>query len=76
MQWDKEFPSTLFYYDTKKWVMWLGRDERVDPEVTVRNFGAARSERAFRKTRKLLTYEEIGVEEMCNKQKLVIVLYK
>ena len=47
MQWDKLLPSTLFYYDTKR-VMWLGRDERVEPEVTVRNFGPATSERAIR----------------------------
>ena len=48
MQWDKALPSTLFYYDTKKkWVMWLGRDKRVEPEVTVKNFGPATSERPF-----------------------------
>ena len=42
MQWDKVVPSTLFYYDMKKkWVKWLGRDERVEPEITVRNFGPA-----------------------------------
>ena len=35
MQWAKCVPSTLFYYDMKKCVMWLGRDERVEPEVTV-----------------------------------------
>jgi len=46
MQWDKTVPSTLCYYDTK-WVMWLGRDELVEPEVTVRKFGPAKSERPF-----------------------------
>ena len=29
-------------------MMWLGRDERVEPEITVRNFGPATSERPFR----------------------------
>ena len=48
MQWDKAVPSTLFYYDTKKWVMWLVRDVCVEPEITVRNFGPATSELAFR----------------------------
>jgi len=48
MQWDKAVSSMLFYYDTKKWVMWLGRDESVEPEITVRNFGPATSERPFR----------------------------
>ena len=47
MQWAKCVPSTLFYYDTKKCVM-LGRDERVEPEITVRNFGPATSELPFR----------------------------
>jgi len=47
MQWDKGVPSTLFYYDMKKCVMSLGRDERVDPEITARNFGLATSERPF-----------------------------
>ena len=27
--------------------MWLRRDERVEPEITVRNFGPATSERPF-----------------------------
>ena len=49
VQWEKAVSSTLFYYDMKKkWVMWLGREKRVEPEVTVRNFVPARSERAFR----------------------------
>ena len=48
-QWDKAVPSTLFYYYTKKkWVIWLGKDERVELEITVRNFGPATSERAIR----------------------------
>ena len=34
MQWAKSVPSTLFYYNMKKYVMWLGRDERVEPEIT------------------------------------------
>ena len=33
IQWAKCVPSTLFYYDMKKCVMWLGRDERVEPKV-------------------------------------------
>ena len=28
--------------------MWLGRDEHVEPEITVRNFGPTASERPFR----------------------------
>jgi hypothetical protein len=48
MQWDKGVPSTLFYYDMKKCVMSLGRDERVEPEITVRDVGPATSERPFR----------------------------
>ena len=48
MQWDKGVPSTLFYCDMKKCVMWLGRDERVEPEITMRKFGPATSERPFR----------------------------
>ena len=49
-QWDKAVSSTLFYYyyTKKKWVMWLGRDERVEPEIIYRNFGPATSERPFR----------------------------
>ena len=39
MQWTKCSPSNRFYYNMKKGVMWLGRDEHVEPEVTVRNFG-------------------------------------
>ena len=35
-QWDKHFPSTLFHYDMKKWVMRLGRFELVEPEISVR----------------------------------------
>jgi len=52
-QWDKAVPSTLFYYDTKKCVVWLGRDERVEPEITVRNFGPATSELPFRINQKI-----------------------
>ena len=45
MQWAKRVPSTLFYYNMKrKYVMWLGRDEGVEPEITVRKFGPAASE--------------------------------
>ena len=29
VEWVKAVPSTLFYYD-KKWVMWLGRVERLE----------------------------------------------
>ena len=47
MQWDNALPSNLFYYDQKKWVMLLGRDERVESEITVRKFGPATSEQAF-----------------------------
>ena len=43
MQCAKCSASTLFSYNMKKYVMWLGRDERVEPEVIVRNFGPARS---------------------------------
>ena len=43
MQWAKCGPSTLFYYNMKKCVMWLGRDERVESEIIVTNFGQARS---------------------------------
>ena len=46
MQWAKSVPSTLFYYNMKrKYVIWLGRDELVEPEITVRKFGTAASER-------------------------------
>jgi len=42
MQWDMGVPSTLFYYDMKKkCVMWLWRDDCVEPEIRVRNFGPA-----------------------------------
>jgi hypothetical protein len=54
MQWDEAVPTTLFYYDTKKWVVCLGRDERVEPEITVRNFGPAMSERPFRINQRML----------------------
>ena len=40
--------STVFYFDMKTCVMWLGSDEGVEPDVTVRKFGPATSERAFR----------------------------
>ena len=46
MEWAKFLPSTLFYNDMKrKCVMWLGRDEHVLPEISVRRFGPASSER-------------------------------
>ena len=46
MQRARCLPSTLFYYDMKrKYVMWLGREERVEPEISVRRFGPAASER-------------------------------
>ena len=32
MQGVKAVPSTQFYYDTKKWVMWLGRVKRELPD--------------------------------------------
>ena len=44
----KYVPRKLFYYDKKKCVLWLERDERVEPNVTVRNFGPATSERPYR----------------------------
>jgi hypothetical protein len=43
MQWDMCVLSNIFYYNTKKSVMWLRRDERLEPEVKVRNSGPARS---------------------------------
>jgi len=58
MQWNKGVPSTLFYYDMKKCVMWLGRDELVEPEITVRNFGPATSERPFRINQRIA---ELGI---------------
>ena len=46
MQWARCLLSTLFYYAMKrKCVMWLGRDECVEPEISVRRFGPAASER-------------------------------
>jgi len=49
MQFAKCVPSTLFYYNMKrKCVMWLWRDERVQPEITVRKFGPPTYERTFR----------------------------
>ena len=49
MQCSKGAPSTLFYFDMKKkCVMWLGSEERVEPDVTVRKFRPTKSERAFR----------------------------
>jgi len=46
MQWVKSVPRTMFYYNIKRmYVMWLGRDERVEPEITVRKIGPAASER-------------------------------
>jgi hypothetical protein len=49
MQWGKCVPSTPFYSDIKrKSVMLLVRYERVEPEITGRNFGPAISQRPFR----------------------------
>ena len=44
MQSDMFVPSNIFYYNMKKkCLMWLRRDERVEPEIIVRKFGTARS---------------------------------
>ena len=44
MQWDTCVPRNIFYSNmNKKCVMWLRRDERMEPEIIVRNFGPTRS---------------------------------
>jgi hypothetical protein len=49
MQCAKCGPITLFYYNMyKKCVMGFGRDKCVEPEVTVRNFRPATSQRPAR----------------------------
>jgi len=69
MQWAKRDPSTLFYYNMKKCVMWLGRDERVEPEVTMRNFGQATSQPPVAISRRIaeLRRDWSEKEEICNK---------
>ena len=44
MQWAMCGSNNIFYYNMKKkCAMWLGRDERVEPEITVRIFGPTTS---------------------------------
>ena len=73
MQWAKCGPCTLFYYNLKKCMMWLGRNERVEQEVTVSNFGPATSQRLATISRRIaeLRRDWIKQQEIFNKKKLV-----
>jgi hypothetical protein len=46
----------------KKYVMWQGRDERVEPEITVRNFGPATSQQPFRKNQRITALRRDWIE--------------
>ena len=76
-QWGNSVPSTLLYYNMKwNYVMWLGRDELVEPEITVRKYGPTVSERPVvinqRITELRRDWVERGesMEQMLNKCKL------